>query len=40
MDLLVHDDEDWRYVSALVAVCGALLLALTMGALAFFLGRA
>lgn len=39
MDLLVYDDEDQRYIPALVALCGALLVALVIGALAFFLGR-
>ena len=36
----MYDDEDRRYVPALVALCGALLVALAIGALAFFLGRA
>jgi hypothetical protein len=39
VDLLVYDDEDRRYVPALVALGGALLVALVIGTLAFFLGR-
>jgi hypothetical protein len=39
VDLLVYDDEDKRYVPALVALGGALLVALVIGTLAFFLGR-
>ena len=36
----MYDDEDRRYVPVLVALCGALLVALAFGALAFVLGRA
>lgn len=39
VDLLVYDDEDQRYVPVLVALCGALLVALLFGTAAFLFGR-
>lgn len=39
VDLLVYDDEDRRYVPALVALGGVVLAALVVGAVVFLLGR-
>jgi hypothetical protein len=39
VDLLVYDDEDQRYVPMIVALCGALLVAMIIGGLAYFLGQ-
>jgi hypothetical protein len=39
VDLLVYDDSDRRYVPLLVALCGALIAAMIIGGLAYFLGQ-
>jgi len=39
VDLLVYDDEDRRYVPALVAMGAVVLVALVVGAVVFLLGR-